>query len=185
MDGNTMLINALLNNDVCVIPTDTVYGAVARLDSPAAVAKIYDVKRRDLHKPVGTILAASLEQIAPLTTPEALEAAAAYWPGPVSVILPTSDRYNYAHKGAMSLAVRIPADQKLRALIEQTGPLASSSANLQEQPPATTIAEARAYFGDTVPLYVDGGDLSHRSPSRIIKINSDGSLATVREGSTS
>lgn len=85
----------------------------------------------------------------------------------------------------MSLAVRIPADQELRALIKQTGLLASSSANLQEQPPATTTVEARAYFGDTVPLYVDGGDLSGRTPSRIIQINSDGSLATVREGSTS
>lgn len=185
MDTNSELIHLLRSDNVCVIPTDTVYGVVARLDSPAAVAKIYDVKHRDLNKPVGTILAASLEQIGPLTTPKALNAAAAYWPGPVSVILPTSDHYSYAHKGAMSLAVRIPADKELRALIEQTGPLASSSANLQEQPPATTIAEARAYFGDTVPLYVDGGDLSHRSPSRIIKINSDGSLATVREGSTS
>lgn len=182
MDTNSKLIDILTHDGVCVIPTDTVYGVVARLDSSLAVAKIYDVKHRDLHKPVGTILAASLDQIAPLTTPETLDAAAAYWPGPVSVIVPTSDHYNYAHKGAMSLAVRIPADQKLRALIEQTGPLASSSANLQEQPPATTIDEARAYFGDTVPLYIDGGDLSNRTPSRIVRVNTDGSLATIREG---
>lgn len=180
MDTNEQLITLLTRGEVCVIPTDTVYGVVGKLNSPDAVAKIYQLKRRDPEKPVGTILAASIAQVATLTTPAALQAAASYWPGPTSVILPADNDYNYAHKGAMSLAVRIPNDQALRSLLIQTGPLASSSANLQDQPPATTVDEAKAYFGNAVTLYIDGGDLSDRKPSQIVRIDSDGAVVTVR-----
>jgi len=167
-------------DDICVIPTDTVYGVVGKLSSKRAVARIYEVKQRDPQKPVGTILAASLEQVASITTSSALDVAAQYWPGPVSVILPASDEYFYAHKGEMSFAVRIPDDEPLRALLEQTGPLASSSANVQAEPPATTIEEAKAYFGSEVPLYIDGGDLSGHAPSRIIRIDDDGTVIVIR-----
>lgn len=181
MDHNENLITLLAHSEVCVIPTDTVYGVVARLDDEQAVSKIYELKQRDLTKAVGTILAASLEQVAALTTTTALEAAAGFWPGPVSVILPASEKYAYAHKGENSLAVRIPADQTLRALLEKTGPLASSSANLQGQPPATTVIEAKNYFGDKIPLYIDGGDLSNRKPSKIIRIDAEGNMVTLRD----
>lgn len=180
MDDNKQLIERLRRGEVCVIPTDTVYGLVGKLNSPAAVAKIYQLKQRDQTKPVGTILAASLTQVAALTTKDALQLAAQFWPGPISVIVPATTAYQYAHKGEMSLAVRIPAHQALRALLEQTGPLASSSANLQSLPPASTVQQARDYFGSNIPLYVDGGDLSQRTASRIVRIESDGTLATIR-----
>lgn len=180
MDTNQHLISLLARGDVCIIPTDTVYGIVGKLSSPAAVAKIYLLKERDSTKPVGTILAASIAQVASLTTPTALRAATSYWPGPTSVIVPADDTYEYAHKGAMSLAVRIPNDATLRSLLVQTGPLASSSANLQGQPPATTVDEAKAYFGSAMPLYIDGGDLSDRSPSRIVQISDDGTITIIR-----
>lgn len=180
MNHTEALITLLARGEVCVIPTDTVYGVVGKLSSPKAVAKIYQLKQRDTAKPVGTILAASIAQVAALTTKSALTLAAEFWPGPTSVIVPADNTYDYAHKGEMSLAVRIPADDALRALLVQTGPLASSSANLQGQEPATTVAEARAYFHDAVPLYIDGGDLSGRTPSRIVRIEEDGQIAVVR-----
>lgn len=181
MDHNEKLISLLTQGEVCVIPTDTVYGVVGKLSSQKAVEKIYQLKQRNLEKPVGTILAASISQVANLTTTVALQAAAQFWPGPVSVIVPADETYTYAHKGEMSLAIRIPDDSTLRSLLVQTGPLASSSANLQGQPPATTVAEAKAYFHDQVPLYIDGGDLSNRTPSRIVKIDEHGVVTTIRE----
>ena len=181
MDHNEELISLLNHGAVCVVPTDTVYGVVGRLSSTAAVEMIYQLKKRDLTKPVGTILAASIAQVATLTTPAALEIAAQFWPGPVSVIVPAGEKYGYAHKGEMSLAIRIPDDPVIRSLLIQTGPLATSSANLQGFPPATTVKEAKAYFGDAIPLYVDGGDLSGRAPSRIVRIDADGHIETIRE----
>lgn len=180
MDHDEQLISLLAAGEICIIPTDTVYGVVGKLSSPEAVAKIYQLKQRDLDKPVGTILAASIAQVASLTTKSALKLASEFWPGPTSVIVPADESFTYAHKGELSLAVRIPNDPVLRALLVQTGPLASSSANLQGQPPATTVDEARSYFHNAVPYYVDGGDLSNRTPSRIIRINDDGTLTVLR-----
>jgi tRNA threonylcarbamoyl adenosine modification protein (Sua5/YciO/YrdC/YwlC family) len=180
MDHNEQLISLLTKGEVCVIPTDTVYGVVGKLSSPEAVAKIYQLKQRDQDKAVGTILAASIAQVATLTTKNALKLASEFWPGPTSVIVPADETFAYAHKGEKSLAVRIPADPILRALLVQTGPLASSSANLQGQEPATTVDEAKAYFHDAIPLYIDGGDLSDRTPSRIVRIDEDGLVTVVR-----
>ena len=180
MDQNEQLISLLSQGEICIIPTDTVYGVVGKLSSPEAVAKIYQLKQRDLDKPVGTILAASIAQVAALTTKSALKLASDFWPGPTSVIVPADESFSYAHKGEMSLAVRIPNDPDLRALLVQTGPLASSSANLQGQPPATTVQEAESYFHDAVPLYIDGGDLSNRTPSRIVRIEENGQITIVR-----
>lgn len=180
MDHNEQLISLLTQGEICVIPTDTVYGVVGKLSSPEAVAKIYQLKQRDPSKAVGTILAASLAQVATLTTKSALKLASEFWPGPTSVIVPADESLFYAHKGEMSLAVRIPNNPELRALLVQTGPLASSSANLQGQPPATTVSEAKAYFHDMVPLYIDGGNLSDRTPSRIVRIEKDGLVTVIR-----
>jgi L-threonylcarbamoyladenylate synthase len=81
----------------------------------------------------------------------------------------------------MSLAVRIPADAKLRKLLEQTGPLLTTSANLPDQPPAADIKQAKAYFGDKIDFYEDGGDLSGRQPSTLIRIIDD-AIEVLRPG---
>jgi L-threonylcarbamoyladenylate synthase len=81
----------------------------------------------------------------------------------------------------MSLAIRLPADKDLQELLKRTGPLLTSSANLPGESPATNIAEARQYFGDKVDFYIDGGDLSNRQPSTIIRIIDD-AIEVVRPG---
>jgi len=74
------------------------------------------------------------------------------------------------------------ADEKVRSVLEQTGPLVTSSANHPGKPGSVTVDEAWDYFGDRVDFYVDGGDLSGREPSTIIKINDDDSIEVIREG---
>lgn len=173
-------IEILQNDGVGVIATDTVYGIVARLLSPAAVERIYQVKHGDSSRPVGTILIASADQLRGIADDNDIAKAAAYWPGPTSVILQVSDELEYAHKGLSSLPFRVPADPELIKLLEQTGPLATSSANLPSQPPAVTVDQAKQYFGDTVDFYDDGGDLSDRAPSKIIKILDNGDIQEIR-----
>lgn len=173
------IVEILQNDGVGVIATDTVYGVVARLLSPAAVERIYEVKHSDAKRPVGTILIASADQLRGIVDSQYIERASGFWPGPVSVILPVNG-LDYAHKGLGSLPFRIPTDDDLVALLEKTGPLATSSANLSQQPTATTIAQAKEYFGDSVDFYRDGGDLSDRVASRIIKILDNGELQEIR-----
>ncbi len=164
-----------------VIPTDTVYGVVGRASDPAAVARLYELKKRDA-KP-GTLIAADIGQLEALGLRHRyLKAVEQFWPGAVSVIIPASEPgLEYLHKGKLSLAVRIPADKRLQTLLERTGPLVTSSANQPGQPPATTIAEAKGYFGGSVDFYEDGGDLSGRKPSTIVRILDD-AIEVVRPG---
>lgn len=165
---------------VAVIPTDTVYGVVARAQDEAAVQRLYALKHRE-QKP-GTVIAANLTQLEQLGFKHRyLKAVEQYWPGAVSVIIPLSDpALTYLHQGKCALAVRIPNNPELQELLFATGPLMTSSANDPGKPTATTIQQAQAYFGDKVDVYVDGGAIEN-PPSTIIRIIDD-AVEVVRAG---
>lgn len=163
---------------VGVIPTDTVYGLVAKASNEAAVKKLYALKKRE-SKP-GTIIAANINQLVGLGIPRRyLKAVEQFWPNPISIEIPHN--VTYLHQGTGRQAFRIPSDPILIALLEETGPLQTSSANQPGEPPAVTVTEAECYFGDTVDFYVDGGDLSSRKPSTIIRVVDD-AIDVIREG---
>ncbi|MCA9323966.1 threonylcarbamoyl-AMP synthase, partial [Candidatus Saccharibacteria bacterium] len=164
------LINHIVGSNVGIIPTDTVYGLICTAKSPEAVKRMYRVKGRE-GKP-GTIIAASVKQLIELGFVEAdVSMAEKYWPGPVSIILPAPKELSYLHMGLESLAVRIPESKRLREIMEQTGPLATTSANLPGGPTVTTIEEAKKIFGNKVDLYVDGGEIKDVKASKIIRIS--------------
>lgn len=164
-----------------VIPTDTVYGIVARAEDKVAVDRLYRLKKRE-DKP-GTLIAASLEQLEKVGLKHRyLKAVEQFWPGAVSVVIPAvNPELKYLHRGKMSLAVRIPDDKELQKLLKQTGPLVTSSANPSKEPTATNIRQAKTYFGDQVDFYLDGGDLSNREPSTIVRIVDD-AIEVLRPG---
>lgn len=163
-----------------VIPTDTVYGVVARAADSKAVERLYRLKSRE-QKP-GTLIAASIDQLVELGFMRRyLTAVQQFWPAAVSVVTPCGPELAYLHQGVGSLAVRIPDDATLLDLLSQTGPLLTSSANQPGEPPATMVDEARAYFGDQVDFYEDGGDLSGRESSTVIRIVDD-AIEILRQG---
>jgi L-threonylcarbamoyladenylate synthase len=172
-------INLIKNGAVVVMPTDTVYGLVCCAKSPEAVKKMYKIKHRS--GKLGTIVAASVEQLRNMGFDQKeLRLAYKHWPDTVSVVLAAPESLEYLHMGLNSLAVRIPEPMWLRELLEQTGPLATTSANYPDQPTAATIIEAKAIFGNKVDAYFDGGDISNNKSSSIIIINSDGSIKRLR-----
>jgi L-threonylcarbamoyladenylate synthase len=181
MDSGRVANKLRQKSAIGVIPTDTIYGVVARASNAAAVERLYKLKRRE-HKP-GTLVAANIEQLEELGLKRRyLTAVEQYWPGPISVIIPCADPVlAYLHRGKMSLAVRLPDDQTLHDLLKRTGPLLTSSANHPGESPANTIEEAKKYFGDKVDFYIDGGDLSANQPSTIIRIIDD-AIEIIREG---
>lgn len=182
--GQYMLTNALklLSQPGCigVIPTDTVYGVVARASDHMAVSRLYQLKRRE-HKP-GTLIGATVDQLVDLGLKRRyLKAVEHFWPAAISVIIPCGPELSYLHQGVRSLAVRLPADEALQQLLLHIGPLLTSSANQPGQPPATTINEAKHYFGDAVDFYDDGGDLSGRQPSTVLRMVDD-AIEVLRQG---
>ncbi len=179
--ADPQVISLLRGGEVGIIPTDTVYGLVCRADMPAAVDLLYRAKVRD-RKP-GTIIASSPEQIIALGVESRLVRAVEHlWPNPISVILPCSSDMEYIHQGVMSLPFRIPhLTDELSELLQAVGPLLTTSANWPDHPTANTLAEAQAYYGDKIALYVDGGDRSGSLPSTIVRIV-DGSVEVLRQG---
>jgi L-threonylcarbamoyladenylate synthase len=166
---------------VGILPTDTVYGLVARAADQAAVSRLYELKKRDA-KP-GTLIAASIDQLVELGIKyRYLKAVEQFWPGAVSVVVPSADpNLAFLHLGKQSLAVRIPGDSALRNLLVASGPLLTSSANPPSEPTAATVQEAKNYFGDRVDFYIDGGDLSSHEPSTIIRVVDD-AIEVIRAG---
>jgi tRNA threonylcarbamoyl adenosine modification protein (Sua5/YciO/YrdC/YwlC family) len=171
---------ALRQGAVGIIPTDTVYGLVARAEDQAAVLRLYTIKQRDIAP--GTMIGAAPQEFERVGFPATqLARVAHYWPAPLSVVLDATNVPGYLKHTRDSLPVRVPADDQLRELLAQIGPLMTTSANTPKAPTSRTIDEAVAYFGNAVDFYVDAGDLGERPPSTIIGYAGD-ELVVYRAG---
>ena len=174
------LIQLLLNGAVGIIPTDTVYGLVAKANHQNAIERLYQVKRRD--QAPGTMIGHSTEVFEQLGFPrEQLARVAQHWPAPLSVVLDARRIPNYLKQTRADLPVRIPNHVELLELLSRTGVLMTTSANTPKSPTSRTIDEAVAYFGDEIDFYVDAGDLGERPPSTIIGYEGD-NLVVYRRG---
>lgn len=177
---NPEIERLLKSGGVGVLPADTVYGLMGSAMNSDAAARLYKLKHRE--KKPGTVIAASVDQLVELGLKRRyLAPVVQYWPGAVSVIIPCGPELSHLHLGMQSLAVRIPNDTGLLDLLKQTGPLLTSSANITGQPTATTLEQAQAYFGESVDFYVNGGDLSDRLPSTIVRVIDD-EIEVLRHG---
>lgn len=175
------LAQMILDGAVGVIPTDTVYGLVAKASRKSAIDRLYRIKPRHLQP--GTTIGASVDDFRGLGFPEAeLRAAQHYWPNPISVVLNATYVDVYLKKRRDTLPVRIPADNHLICLLATTGALMTTSANAPGEPTATNIQSAMDYFGDSVDFYVDAGDLGGRPPSTIIGFDANGKVIVYRQG---
>ena len=175
-------LHALETEDLVVIPTDTVYGIAAAL-TPAAIGKVFAVKGRPRDKPL-PVLGASLVQLERVSAVDdrARRLAEAYWPGPLTLVLPRSSGFevDLGRSGDASVAIRVPDHPLARMVLERWGPLAVTSANLSGKAPATTVDEARAWLGDRVTTYLDGGRCETTEPSTVLSLTDGPDL--VRAG---
>ena len=174
-------IEILKNGGVAVIPTDTVYGIVCSAFSKEALDRLFEIKGRDENKPPVVLISdlSDLEKFGAKVTAKHSEIIAKYWPGKVTIIFEIVKEFAYLDKG-LGLAIRFPADEKVLEILKQTCPLATSSANIQGEPPAKNIVEAQKYFGDKVDFYEDGGELDS-APSTLVRIVGD-KVEVLRQG---
>lgn len=170
----------LSRGQIGVLPTDTVYGVVAIASKADAVRRAYDLKNRK-QKP-GTVVSADVNQLVELGFKQRyLRPAESFWPGAVSVIVPCGPSLDYLTLGVGAIAVRVSSSRAFNQLLKRTGPLLTTSANQPGMCPASNIDEAFSYFGQRLDLYVDGGDLSDKEPSTVIRIIDD-TLEILRRG---
>ena len=177
-DGALLLRAAelLKRGDLVVLPTETVYGLAADSRRADAVDRLYSVKGRSAAKEI-PLLAAEVSQLAEAGA--ALDAvarrlAAAFWPGPLTLVVPCGDGF----KG-----FRVPDYEVTRAVIRRTGSvLAVTSANRSGEPPARTAADAARALGESnVALFLDAGPSPGGVPSTVVKV-ADGKIEILRAG---
>ena len=142
-------------------PTETVYGLGANALDARAVAKIFEAKGRPQDNPLITHVAC-VEEIPPLV--RAIPAAArklmeAFWPGPMTLILPKADCIPDAvSAGLDTVGIRLPANADARRLIRAAGcPIAAPSANRSGRPSPTTALHVLEDMDGRIPLILDGG----------------------------
>ncbi|NTW27467.1 MAG: threonylcarbamoyl-AMP synthase [Candidatus Moranbacteria bacterium] len=169
---------------VGIVPTDTLYGIVGSALDKKTVERIYELRKRELGKPMIILISSlnDLKKFGVVCSAAQKNVLKKLWPGKVSVVFGCKlKKWEYLHRGKNSLAFRLPADEELVSLLKKVGPLVAPSANLAGKNPATTYLEAKKYFGEEVDFYVDWGKLKSK-PSTIAEIGNDGELKVLREG---
>jgi len=158
-----------------VYPTDTFYGLGASGYQADAVRGIYRVKQRDASKPLSLVISdyAMLQDIAGELPPVLPALSEAFWPGPLTVVVPASSRLPDVLLGASrNIGVRIPDLAWLRRLVRESGfPLTATSANLSGADEIADPREAVRIFQGKVDLIVDGGATSGGRPSTVLDLS--------------
>lgn len=176
-----------------VVPTDTVYGVAADAFSPEAVQRLLDAKGRGRQSPppvlipnIDTLGALAAEVVEPVRA-----LAEAFWPGPLTVVLPAqpSLSWDLGETGG-TVALRIPDHPLTLELLQETGPLAVSSANTTGDPAAQDVEQARGMLGEAIAVYLDGGAVTGGGTASTIvdatRLTAEGGvLRVLRDGGVS
>ena len=168
---------ALRRGEAIGLPTETVYGLAADAHDPAAVRRIYELKGRPSDHPL-------IVHVADAVTasrwagdwPEAAEALAeAFWPGPLTLILPRAANVpDEVTGGQDTVGLRVPAHSVAQALLRAfEGGVAAPSANRFGRLSPTTAQHVREEFGDAVPVILDGGECEIGLESTIVDLSSE------------
>lgn len=158
-----------------VYPTDTFYGLGASGYQADAVRSIYRIKQRNASKPLSLVISdyGMLGDVAAELPPVLPALAEAFWPGPLTVVVPASSRLPDVLLGASrNIGVRIPDLAWLRRLVRESGfPLTATSANLSGAGEIADPREAVRIFQGKVDLIVDGGATSGGRPSTVLDLS--------------
>jgi L-threonylcarbamoyladenylate synthase len=171
LTGMRLAKNSIGKKELVVFPTDTVYGIACDAFSHEAVEKLLEAKGRDKQSPPPVLIGnvSALDGLAQEVPQLAHKLAATFWPGALTMILKAQPSLTWdlgETKG--TVALRMPDHKIALALLQETGPLAVSSANLSGQPAATTCQQAEAALGSKVKIYLDGGSSPKGEASTIV-----------------
>ncbi len=167
--------DALKDGGLVILPTETVYGLAADAANPRAVAAVYEAKGRPAFNPLIAHVAdvAAARRIAKFDL-RADELTAAFWPGPLTLVLPIADETavcDLARAGLDTVAIRAPAHPIAHALLEALGgPLVAPSANRSGRPSPTTFADAWEETGAAATFGLDGGACAIGLESTVIAL---------------
>lgn len=171
------------NHGTIAFPTDTVYGIAANAFSPEGIQKIYIAKQRSAEKAL-PVLIGDLEHLPGLCgfiNERTMKIAGAFWPGALTLILPKGPDIPSDLTPYPTIGVRMPNHEFTLNLLRETGPLATTSANLSGEPNPTTAQEVYDQLDGHVDLILDGGPTPGPIASTVIDVSGP-ELKLLRQG---
>ena len=175
----------LRGGGLVVFPTETVYGLGANALDPQAAARIYAAKGRPQDNPLIVHICdmAQLELLCHDIPAEARTLAAAYWPGPLTMVLPKNESIPDATTAGLDTAgIRMPSDRIARALIKSAGvPIAAPSANISGKPSATSFEHVVNDMFGRVDALIDSGESQVGLESTVVEFE-NGCARILRPG---
>jgi L-threonylcarbamoyladenylate synthase len=177
---------ALALGRVVCIPTESTYGLAVDIRSRDGLVRLDALKStRPQLSPYPLIAPdlAAARALARSWPAAADQLAARHWPGPLTLVVTARADLPESLVGASGgVGVRVSSHPLAAALAQALGGcITATSANRPGEPPATTIAAARAIFGAEVACYVDGGTCDG-TPSTVVEVGDDGTLRVIRRG---
>ena len=164
----------LKDGQVVGIPTETVYGLAGNAYSEDAVKRIFEAKGRPQDNPLIVHISefSELYELVSEVPENAKILADAFWPGPLTMILPKAEKVPYCTTGNLdTVAVRCPSHPIARKLIKLSGlPLAAPSANLSGKPSPTKAEHVFEDLNGRIPYIIDGGDCEEGVESTVITL---------------
>ncbi len=175
--------DAIRRGGIVAFPTDTVYGIGVSAFDNQAIEKLYEVKMRSEHKAIPVLIAdtSDLEELISDLPPQAELLMDQFWPGPLTLILPSKTTLPPALSPEPTVGIRIPGSTFTRELLRETGPLAATSANLSGKSSAQTAEEVIEQFANQIELIIDGGETPGERASTVVDCTKD-TLRILRPG---
>jgi len=168
---------------IVVFPTDTIYGIAADAFSTIGISKIYQVKQRPKDKAL-PVLIGDLKQLDSLILPiseKANRIATAFWPGPLTLIMLKGPKIPLDLTPYPTIGIRMPNLAFTLQLLRETGPLATTSANLSGGLNPTTVQDVIEQIDGQIDLILDGGPTPGSTASTVLDVTGP-EIKILRQG---
>lgn len=179
MQIDNKVIDSIKNGGVGILPTDTVYGVVASVFQPEAIERIYKIKNRPQDKRLIVLIGnrGQLPSLGINPNSKQVETLNEFWPGPVSFEMKSDNTLPHMHLGNYAFSTRLPAETWLRKLLNETGPIATTSANISGESILNNIDHIKNDLPD-LDFYVEGSVKD--KPSMLGALDENGQIFWIR-----
>ena len=186
-DNLSYAVDTILRGGLVGVPTETVYGLAGNGLNAEAVAQIYEVKGRPAIKPLSLLVPGIdvAKSVCSVFPESALLLAEAFWPGPLTLVLPRNDLVpDIVTAGGDTVGVRCPDHPKTLEFLRLAGvPAAAPSANISDMPSPKSAEDVLAYFDGKIDCVIDGGVCTLGVESTLVLLSTEpGYYKIIRQG---
>jgi L-threonylcarbamoyladenylate synthase len=179
-------IETLKAGEVVAFPTDTIYGVGVDPFNISAIIKLFEAKGRDYNKAIAILVGniKQVEAVSEMITESARKLIEKFWPGGLTVIVPKLKTVPDLLSANQSIGLRMPDHSICLRLLNEFGPLATSSANISGKQNPLSSRDVIGQLTGRIPLILDGGDCPGGIPSTVVDCMND-EARILRQGTIS